>query len=79
MNIDIEFEKIKNIILLTAKAKGLSKKHLDEYWSIDYKTDQNEEFGKIICNLNEEMKLLEQAINNDDMLTAVNAIVMIKL
>lgn len=78
MNVDINFEKLKHTILLAAKNQGLSEDYISKNWHIDYKINQNEEFIDILSDLNEEIKLLNQAIDENDLLTARSAIVMAK-
>ncbi len=79
MKIDIEFEKLKNTFLLTAEKCGLSVDSLQENWSINYKIDLDNKFNLNLQKLNEEIKLLNQAIIKGDKLTAINAIVMAKV
>lgn len=79
MNVDIEFEKLKHTILLVAKKQGLSESYISQNWHIDYKINQNEEFADILGNLNEEIKLLNQAIGENDLLAAKSAIIMAKV
>lgn len=79
MNVDIEFEKLKQTILSAAKFQGLSSEYLDKNWSIDYSIDQNKEFNRIVSDLNENIKLMNQAIQHTDMLSATVAIVRSKV
>lgn len=78
MNVNIEFDKMKRVILLAAEKQGLSSNFLQENWSINYNSELDNKFIKNLYNLNEEMKLLNQAIDENDLLTAISAIVMAK-
>ncbi|MHC5226278.1 hypothetical protein [Ignatzschineria sp. LJL83] len=75
MNVDIEFEEIKKLIVLVAEWQGVLKEDLIQDWSIDYKIDLNEEFNSIVKDLFQEMKLLTQAREKEDDLTALIAII----
>ena len=79
MNVDINFEKLKHTILLAAKNQGLSEDYISKNWHIDYKINQNEEFKEIVSSLYENIKLINQAIEHKDMLTAIVAIVRSKV
>jgi hypothetical protein len=79
MNVEIDFEKLKQTILLAAQKQGLSEEYVIKNWHINYKINQNEEFIGILSNFQKEIKLLNQAITNNDLLTSIRAIVRAKV
>lgn len=78
INIDVDFEKIKQTILSAAMMHGLSKDYITKHWHIDYELDLNKEFARLISGLNQNTQLIHQAIKNNDMLAAKAGIIRIK-
>lgn len=78
INIDIDFEKIKQTILSVAMMHGLSEDYVTKNWHIDYELDLNKEFARLISGLNQNIQLIHQAIKNNDMLTAKAGIIRVK-
>lgn len=74
MNVEIEFEKLKQTILSAAKFHGLSSEYLDKNWSINYRRNLDEKFNRIVSDLNENIKLMNQAIKHNDTLSATVAL-----
>jgi hypothetical protein len=79
MNVEIDFEELKQTILLVAKKQGLSEEYVIKNWHVNYKVDQNEDFIDTLNRLQEEIKLLSQSIAANDLLTSINAILMAKI
>jgi hypothetical protein len=79
MNVEIDFEELKQTILLAAKKQGLSEEYVIKNWHVNYKVDQNEDFIDTLSKLQEEIKLLSQTIAANDLLTSMNAILMAKI
>ena len=79
MNVEIDFEKLKQTILLAAKKQGLSEEYVIKNWHVNYKVDQNEDFIDTLSKLQEEIKLLNQAIVANDLLTSIRTIVRAKI
>ncbi|WP_392551399.1 hypothetical protein RHO14_07855 [Orbus wheelerorum] len=79
MKIDIEFDKLKETILLAAQVQGLSKDELLNNWCINYKRNQDEKFKSTLEKLDENIKLLHQSLEQKDMLVAKVAIVRAKV
>jgi hypothetical protein len=75
MNVEIDFEELKQTILLAAKKQGLSEEYVNENWMIAYDFNENKKYTVILSNLKEEIKLLNQAIVANDLLTSIRAIV----
>lgn len=78
INIDVDFEKIKQTILSAAMMHGLSKDYITKHWHIDYELDLNKEFARLISGLNQNIQIIYQAIKNNDMLTAKAGIIRVK-
>ncbi|MWN32929.1 MULTISPECIES: hypothetical protein [unclassified Gilliamella] len=76
MNVEIDFEELKRTILLAAKKQELSENYVNENWMIAYDFDENKRYTIIFNNLKEEIKLLNQAIVANDLLTSMSAIIM---
>lgn len=79
MNVEIEFEKLKQTILSAAKFHGLSSEYLDKNWSINYRRNLDEKFNRIVSDFNGNIKLMNRAIEHSDILSATAALVRAKI
>ncbi|MBS9438938.1 hypothetical protein EAE91_17910 [Photorhabdus noenieputensis] len=66
---------IKEVIMLFAKKEHIPVQKLHDYWKSDYKNDWDMSFTKDVALLNREISLLKQALEKNDKVTQIAALV----
>ncbi len=71
-----KLERIKAVILKTSNKLSVPQKEVVESWDINYEVDLDKEFERLLLKLEQNISLLDQALDRDDLLTGSSALVM---